>query len=82
MIGPSVFSIAEALSALDRGALLRLQRVLRDGNEEQRERILYDLMKVPPSMGSELLGQLLALCDTDRAARLEVLRGISDALAD
>jgi hypothetical protein len=80
VIGPSELRIAEALSALDRGALLRLQRVLGDDNAEQRERIMLDLLKVPRSAGSELLGQLIALCDTDRAARLEVLRGIKDAL--
>jgi hypothetical protein len=36
-------------------------------------------MKVPHSVGTSLLGQLLAICDDDRAARLEVLRGIRAA---
>lgn len=44
--------------------------------------LLSDLMRVPPSEGSRLLGQLVATCDEGRAARLEVLRGIRDALAD
>ena len=43
---------------------------------------MRDLMRVPPSVGSRLLGQLVAICDEDRAARLEVLRGIRDALGD
>lgn len=43
---------------------------------------MRDLMKVPHSVGVSLLGQLVAICDQDRAARLEVLRGIRDALGD
>jgi hypothetical protein len=43
---------------------------------------MRDLMKVPHPVGTELLGQLVAICDTDRAARLEVLRGIRDALGE
>jgi hypothetical protein len=39
-------------------------------------------MRAPHSEGTRLLSQLVAICDTDRAARLEVLRGIRDALAD
>lgn len=82
MAGLPEFSISEALSALDRGALRRLRSVLQDDAADQRDRILRDLMSVPPSMGAELLGQLVAICDADRAARFEVLRGIRDALGD
>jgi hypothetical protein len=48
-----------------------------DDSLERRERKMRDLMWLPPSMGSQLLGQLIAPCDDDRAARLEVLRGIA-----
>jgi hypothetical protein len=43
---------------------------------------MRDLVKVPHSVGTSLLGQLVAICDSDRTARLEVLRGIRDALVD
>lgn len=35
-----------------------------------------------PSAGAQLLGQLVAICDADRVARPEVLRGIRDAFAN
>jgi hypothetical protein len=73
---------AEPLRALDRRALRRLQTLLQDGSANEREQVMRHLMKVPPSVGGQLLGQLVAICDEDRAARLEVLRGIRDALAD
>jgi hypothetical protein len=73
---------AESLRALDCGALRRLQALLQDDSADERDRLMRDLMKVPHSMGTSLLGQLLAICDDDRAARLEVLRGIRDALGD
>ena len=82
MADPSDFSYAEALSALDRGALRRLWSVVQDDSADQRDRIMRDLMKVPPSIGAQLLGQFVAICDSDRAARLEVLRGIRDALGE
>lgn len=46
---------------------------------DRRGRLLNDVMQMPPSEGSRLLGQLVAISDTDRAARLEVLRGVRDA---
>lgn len=72
----------ESLRALDLGALRRLQSVLQDDNAEQRDLLMRDLMRVPSSVGTQLLGQLVATCDVDRAARLEVLRGIRDALRE
>lgn len=74
--------LAESLRALDRGALRRLWELLRDDSADEREQLLRDLMTVPHSVGTSLLGQLVAICDEDRAARLEVLRGIRDALGD
>ena len=82
MADPYEAPYAEPLRALDRGALHRLWAVLQDGSADQRDRITHDLMKVPPSVGAQLLGQLVAICDEDRAARLEILRGIRDALGD
>lgn len=73
---------AEPLRALDRRALRRLQALLQDDSADQRDRLMRDLMREPPSVGTQLLGQLVAICDEDRAARLEVLRGIRDALGD
>ena len=73
---------AEPLRALDRGALLQLWGLLQDHSADQRDRLMHDLMMMPHSAGTQLLGQLVAICDTDRAARLEVLRGIRDALAN
>ena len=75
-------SLAESLRALDRGALRRLWVLLQDDAAAERERLMRDLMKVQHSVGASLLGQLVAICDEDRAARLEVLRGIRDALGD
>jgi hypothetical protein len=49
---------------------------------KEQKRLMRDLMRVTPSVGTQILGQLVAICDTDRAARLEVLRGIRDALGD
>ena len=72
--------LAKPLRGLDRGALRRLQVLLQDDAEDRRERLMKNLMRVPPSEGTRLLGQLVAMCDVDRAARLEVLRGIRDAL--
>lgn len=72
----------DSLRALDRGALRRLLALLEDDSEDQRETLKRDLSRVPLSTGSRLLGQLVAICDTDRAARLETLRGIRDALGD
>lgn len=77
---PSESDFAQSLRALDRGALRRLWALLQDDSADKREALMRDLMKVPPSAGTQLLGQLVAICDTDRAARLEVLRGIRDAL--
>jgi hypothetical protein len=73
---------AEPLRALDRKALRLLWGLLQDDAEDQRERVMRDLMRVPHSEGTRLLGQLVAICDSDRAARLEVLRGIRDAMKD
>lgn len=72
---------AESLRALDRKALRRLWSLLQDDAEDQRERLLLDLMTVPHSTGVSILAELVALCDTDRATRLEILRAIRDALA-
>jgi hypothetical protein len=80
MADPFESEYAEPLRALDRGALRRLQALLQDDSADERDRLMHDLMRVPHSMGTSLLGQLVAICDTDRAARLEVLRGIRDAL--
>lgn len=57
--GPE-FSITSALSALDPVALGRLQSVLQDDAADQRGRIMKDLMRVAPSIGAQLLGQLVA----------------------
>ena len=73
---------AEPLRALDRGALQRLKALLQDDSADERERLMHDLLKVSHSAGVSLLGQLVAICDEDRAARLEVLRGIRGALGD
>ncbi len=72
----------ESLRALDNGALRRLRALLQDDSVDQRDRLMRDLMRVPHSQGVDLLGQLVAICDVDRAIRLEVLRGIRDALGD
>lgn len=82
MRDPFESQYAEPLRALDRGALGRLQALLLDDSADEREQLMRDLMKVPNSVGTSLLGQLLAICDEDRVARLEVLRGIRDALGD
>lgn len=82
MADPFESDYAESLRALDRGALRRLQSLLQDDSAADREQLMRDLMKVPHSVGTSLLGQLVATCDADRAARLEVLRGIRDALWD
>ena len=79
---PTIKSEAESLRALGPVALRRLQAVLQDDAPDQRDRISHDLMKVLPSVGAQLLGQLVAFCDMNRAARLEVLRGIREALDD
>lgn len=71
---------ADSLRALDRGALRRLQAVLQDDDQDMRARIMRDLLEVPPSIGAQLIGQLVAISDTDRAARLELLRAIRGAL--
>jgi hypothetical protein len=78
----SDFSYADALSALDRNALRRLWVLLQDDKADERDGLMRDLMRTSPSVGTQLLGQLVVICDTDRAARLEVLRGIRDALGD
>ena len=72
----------ESLRALDRKALRRLRALLQDDAQDERDRLVDDLMHIPHSVGTGLLGQLVAICDTDRVARLEVLRGIRDALGD
>ncbi len=72
----------ESLRALDHGALRRLRTLLQDDAQGQRDCLMRDLMRVPSSVGTQLLGQLVAICDTDRVARLEVLRGIRDALGE
>jgi len=81
MADPFESEMPKSLRALDRGALRRLQALLQDDSAPERDRLMRDLMRVPPSVGAQLLGQLVAICDEDRAARLEVLRGIRDALA-
>ena len=82
MADPFESTYAEPLRALDRQALRRLGDLLQDDSANERDRLMRELMRVPHSEGTRLLGQLLAICDTDRAARLEVLRGIRDALGD
>jgi hypothetical protein len=82
MTDPYESSYAEPLRALDGGALRRLWVLLQDDSVDKRDRLMRDLMRVPHSVGTQLLGQLVAICHTDRAARLEVLRGIRDALGD
>jgi hypothetical protein len=82
MSDPFESEFAEAIRALDRGALRGLQALLQEDGAPERDRLMRDLMRVPQSEGTRLLGQPLAICDTDRAARLEVLRGIRDALGD
>lgn len=82
MTDPFESSYAESLRALNRRALNRLQVLLQDDGAAERVPVLRDLMKVPHSVGASLLGQLVAICDEDRAARLEVLRGIRDALRE
>ena len=62
---------AEPLRALAPDALGRLWTLLQDENADQRDRLMRDLMRVLPSEGTRLLGQLVAICDTDRIARLE-----------
>ena len=82
-VGNSLESqFAEPLRALGPEALGRLWTLLQDENADHRDRLMKDLMRMPPSAGTRLLGQLVAMCDTDRIARLEVLRGIRDALGD
>lgn len=73
---------AEPLRAFGHDALRRLRVLLLDENADRRDRLMQDLMRVPPSEETRLLGQLVAICDEDRADRLEVLRGIRDALGD
>ena len=75
-------SYAESLRALDRKALHRLWVLLQDDAQDQRDRLMRDLIRMPQTEGTRLLGQLVAICDSDRAARLEVLRGIRDAMKD
>jgi hypothetical protein len=77
MADPFESDYAESLRALDRGALLRLWALLQDDSAVQRDRLMRDLIRVPPSVGAQILGQLVAICATDRAARLEDLRGCS-----
>jgi hypothetical protein len=80
MAHPFESDYAESLRALDRVALLRLWGLLQDDSATQRDQLMRDLIRMPPSVGAQLLGQLVAMCDTDRFVRLEVLRGIRDAL--
>jgi hypothetical protein len=80
MTDPFELGLAESLSVIDRGALRRLWILLQDDGADERDRLMRDLMKVPASVGTQLLGRLIAICDTDRIARLEVLRGIRDVL--
>jgi hypothetical protein len=80
MTDPFESEYAESLRALGPQALRRLWNVLQDESVDRRDRLMRDLLRVQPSEGSRLLGQLVAICDTDRAARLDVLRGIRDAL--
>jgi hypothetical protein len=80
MRDPFESEYADSLRALDRRALSQLRAILQDDASEERERLLRDLMTEPHSLGVSLLGQLVAICDEDCAARLEVLRGIRDAL--
>jgi hypothetical protein len=72
----------ESLRALDMVALFRLRTLLEDNAQDERDRLMHDLMRVPHSFGVSLLGQLVALCDADPTVRLEVLRAIRDALGD
>ena len=72
----------ELLRALTWNALRRLHTILEDDSQEERDRLNRDLAEDPHSFGTEVLGELVTLCDTDRAARREVLRGIRDILGD
>lgn len=47
-------SCAEFLRALDRKALRRLWDLLQDDSADQRDQLMHDLMRVPPSHGTEL----------------------------
>ena len=80
MADPYESDYAEPLRALDRAALRLLWVLLQDDSADERARLMRDLMRRPPSVGAQLLGQLVAICDSDRAARLEILRGVRDAL--
>ena len=82
MTDPFESPYAGSLRALDRKALRRLLDLLQDDSADQRDQLMHDLMRVPQSHGTEQLGQLVAICDTDRVARLEILRGIRNALGD
>jgi hypothetical protein len=64
---------AASLQALGPAALHRLWRLLQDDAGEDRNRVMRALIRVPPTEGARLLGQLVATCDADRAARLEIL---------
>jgi hypothetical protein len=82
MTDPFESEYAESPRALGPEAFRRLWNLLQDEGADRRDRLMQDLLRVPPSEGSRLLGQLVSICDTDRAARLEVLRGIRDAVGD
>jgi hypothetical protein len=71
-------AIRNSLANLGPPALAQLRQIL-TSSTEVRNGLLRDLMARPSSPGTDVLAELIAVCDQDEVARLTVLRGIRDA---